>query len=113
MVEREPIREATESADDKLVRLLSENGPDDPEARVLLDNWTRDQEKMVGESADQARSAIELNIRRARLYIRAGFVKEGIENIAAALEQAWHERREDLVAVIQQGLDEVQRSVTE
>lgn len=113
MPEREPTREVGESADDKLVRLLSENGPDDPEAREFLDTWTREQERLVAESDDQALKAVELNIRRSRLYLRAGFVSEAIENFAAALDQAWHERREDLIAVIQQELDEVDRSVTE
>lgn len=46
-MEKEPSFENKESTEERLMRLLKEKGVEDPEAKSLLDTWTREQEKQV------------------------------------------------------------------
>ena len=99
-----PSFENKESAEQRLARLLKEKGVEDPEARDLLDAWTREQEKRVEEGNDPA-AKIEFNLKRARLYFEAGYAEEALENFKAARMQAWNENREKLYEAIMTEMD--------
>ena len=72
-MEKLPKVEGGKSAERRLVRLLREKGVEDPEAKKLLADWTQRQEGEVKKSSDPATAAIELNLRKARLYFAAGY----------------------------------------
>lgn len=113
-MEEEPTfenQENKESAEQRLVRLLKEKGVEDPEARNLLDSWTREQEKQVEQSDDYHFEQIQFNLRRARLYFKAGYIEESIENFEDARMYAWNEQREDLYQEIMEEMDRVEDSI--
>ncbi|KKS46612.1 hypothetical protein A2567_00825 [Candidatus Azambacteria bacterium RIFOXYD1_FULL_42_11] len=103
-MEEVPSVEKQENAEQRLARLLKEKGAEDPEARDLLDAWTREQEERVEEGSDPA-AKIEFNLKRARLYFEAGYVEEALENFEAARMQAWNENRQELYEAIMAEMD--------
>ncbi len=101
MSETNPI-EAIETSEQRLIRLLRENEPYDQATGELLRAWTIEQETMV--EGGQL-TAIELNLRRARLYFAAGYKEEAIENFEAARKQAHNERNVALYDAIMSEMD--------
>lgn len=110
-MEKEPTFENEESPEQQLVWLLKEKGVEDPEARKFLDNWTREQEKLVEQSDDYHLEQIQFNLRRARLYFEAGYVDEAFENFEAARTYAWNEQRDELYQAIMKEIDEIENSI--
>ena len=109
-MEKEPTFEHNENPEQQLVWLLKEKGVQDPEAREFLDKWTREQEKRVEESQDPE-AAIQFNLKRARLYLEAGYVEEAFENFEAARTQAWNEQRNELYQAIMKEMDQIEKSM--
>ncbi len=99
-MEKIPILENKESVERHLIWLLKEKGVENPEARSFLDGWTREQESEVKKSSNPAAAAIELNLRKARLYFAAGYGDEAFESFEAARMQARNESREELYQAI-------------
>ncbi len=97
-----------ENAERRLIRLLKKSGVENPEARRSLDDWTRGQENEVKKSSDPATAAIELNLRKARLYFAAGYGDESLESFEAARMQAWNESRGELYRAIMAEMDELE-----
>lgn len=97
-----PSFEKKRIPDQELVEALRA-GVDEPETRRLLEDWTRQEEEKITEPAD----AIGFNRKRGKLYVEAGYVAEGIETLEGALDQAFHERREDIIREIQAEIDNV------
>jgi len=89
----------------RLAELLKERGAEDPEVRRLLDSWIREQESEVKKSSDPATAAIELNLRKARLYFAAEYRDESLESFEAARTQAFNEGREELYQAIMAEMD--------
>ena len=102
-----PSFENKESAEQRLIRLLKEKGAEDPEAKSLLDTWTREQEEQV-EKENNPNGAIELNLRWARLYFEAGYADEAFENFEAARMQAWNENKQELYQAIMAEMDKLE-----
>lgn len=75
------------------------------EVIAILNTWTDEQEKLVYESHDPATAAIELNLRRARLYHEAGLIEETRENYNDARKQAHNEGRTELFQAIEEEMD--------
>lgn len=94
-----------ETIEKRLVKLLKEKGPEDPEAFSLLTSWIVEQEQQV-ERSGNPEAAIQFNLRRARLYFDAGYIDESLENYEAAQTQAWNEGRDELYQKI---TDEIQK----
>lgn len=111
-MEKIPTFENEENLEQKLVRLLKEKGVEDPEARGLLDCWTREGEQEV-ERENSSVSSIQFNLRRARLYFEAGYTEEAFENFEAARVQAWNENRKELYEEIMREMDEKEGYVYE
>ncbi len=109
-MEKFPKIEGKESEEQRLIQLLKERGVENPEARRLLEDWTRGQESEVAESNDPATAAIELNLRKARLYFVAGYGDEALESFGAALMQARNENREELYQAIVAEMDKLEES---
>lgn len=99
--------ENKESAEQRLVSLLKEKGAEDPETKNLLDAWTRELEERV-EKENNPVATIELNLKRARLYFKAGYIDEAFENFEAARMQAWNESREELYQMIMAEMDKLE-----
>lgn len=102
--------ENKESTEQKLIKLLKEKGIENAEARGLLDDWTREQEELVVKE-NKPTGAIELNLKRARLYFAAGFVDESFENFEAARTQAWNEHRDELYEEIMAEMDKLENEL--
>lgn len=58
--------------------------------------------------ADTPEATIEFNRKRARLYIEAGYVQEGLKVLESARMQAWNEQREELYNQIMSEMDEIE-----
>ncbi len=110
MAEKLPTPENVGNKEKHLAELLKERGVENPEARRLLEDWTRGQESEVKESSDPATAAIELNLRKARLYFVAGYGDEALESFGAALMQARNENREELYQTIVAEMDKLEES---
>ncbi len=108
MVEEFPKVESGESAERRLIRLLKERGVENPEAKRLLDSWTREQEGEVKKSGDPATAAIEFNLKKARLYFAAGYGDEALESFEAARTQALNENRGEPYQAIMAEMDELE-----
>lgn len=96
-----------ESSEQKIIRLLKERGIEDSEAKELLVAWTVEQEKEVEKSSDPEASIL-FNLKRARLYFKAGYVDEAFENFEAAREQALNESRDNLYRAIMDEMDQIE-----
>lgn len=60
---------------------------------ALLDRWTAQAETSVGKDP---LDSIEFNRRRARLYLKAGFIEAALDNLEDAAIQALNENRPEL-----------------
>lgn len=110
-MEEEPTFENKESPEQQLIKLLKEKGVEDLEAKEFLDNWTREQEKLVEQSDDYHFEQIQFNLRRARLYFKAGYIDEAFENFEAARTYAWNEQRDELYQAIMKEMDQIENSI--
>ncbi len=82
----------------QLIESLRIKGPEDSETQQLLEGWTREEEAKVYETYDSGSPTafIELNRKRALLYLEAGYVQEALANLESAAMQAENERMDDL-----------------
>lgn len=92
----------------QLINILKEKGSENPEAISLLISWTIEQKKQV-ERSDDPEAPIQLNLRRARLYLKAGYVNNALENFEAAKIQANNEQREELCQAITEEMKEIKK----
>ncbi len=111
IMEKEPTFGNKENSEEQLVRLLKEKGVENPEVRNSLVSWTLEQEKRVEQSDDYRLEQIKLNLLRADVYRKAGYMKEALENLQDALTQAWNEHREKLYQTITKEIDELENSI--
>jgi len=103
-MEKSPSPEKSEISDQELINALKSKGVEDPEVHRLLQQWTEQGEKKVV----NPENAIKFNQRRARLYLEAGYVQEGLEVLESARIQAWNEQREELFNQIMAEMDEIE-----
>jgi hypothetical protein len=109
-MEKPPTFENKETPEEQLISILKEKGIANPEAKELLINWTIQQEKEVEASADPEAS-IQFNLKRARLYFKAGYIEAALENFDDAMTQAWHEERKELYIAIEKEKKEIEASL--
>jgi hypothetical protein len=105
MKERLPSVEFSEQ-EQLLINKLRESGPADPETRELLLQWTEEGEKEASANPSK-RGHIEFNLRRAKLYMAASFKDEAWENLEAVRYEAFESDEEDLQAVAEALMDEI------
>jgi hypothetical protein len=79
----------------RLIAILREKGPDDAEARKLLNGWLDAEEAKV-KAADSPRANVEFSLKQARLYAAAGGVESAFDNAHTALYEAVNLRDEEL-----------------
>lgn len=103
-MEKFPTPENIEVSDQELIDALKSKGVEDPEVSKLLQRWTEQGEKKVATPED----AINFNRERARLYVEAGYVEEGLGVLESARIQAWNEQREELFNQIMTEMDEIE-----
>ena len=106
-MEKFPTSEKKEVSDQELIDALKSKGVEAPEVYQLLQRWTEQGEKEVVE-VNNPETAIEFNRKRARLYVEAGYVEEGLEVLESARVQAWNEQREELYNQIMIEMDEIE-----
>ncbi|GEM_PF-2021086 len=109
---KEPSFENRESPEKRVSRLLREKGIENKEAHEALIKWTIDQEKAVENSTDPEASIL-FNVRRACLYLEAGYIESSLENFYDAAEQAYQERRDELCEKIEKEAEEISKSLRE
>lgn len=95
-----------EMLEQRLIALLKERGPGDPETQELLIAWTLEQER-IADATEDSSGRIELDRKRGRLYFAAGHKNEAFKSFEAALEQAWNEGREELCQQIQDEIKDI------
>ena len=103
-MEKFPTPENIEVSDQELIDALKSKGVEDPEVHQLLQKWTEQGERKVVTPED----AITFNRKRARLYVEAGYVQEGLEVLESSRMQAWNEQREELFNQIMAEMDEIE-----
>ena len=103
-MEKPPSPEKSEISDQELINALGLKGVEDPEVHQFLQQWTEQGERQVS----NPENAIKFNQRRARLYLEAGYVQEGLEVLESARMQAWNEQREELFNQIMAEMDEIE-----
>lgn len=99
-MERIPTPENSKSLEQRVIRLFKEKGLEDKEAKELLDAWLREQEAIAEKAANYSLAVIELNIKRAGLYLAIGLREEALENLEDARVQAFQENRTELLEEI-------------
>ena len=99
-----------ESAELKPTALLIEKGLEDSEAKNLLIKCTREQEKQVEESADPE-AKIQFELRRARLYLKAGLEEYAFESFEDAKTLAWNLHKDELYKAIEEEVYEVKKAI--
>ena len=107
MNEKLPSSERKEILDQELIDTLKSKGVEDPETFQLLQRWTEQEEKKVA-VLDTPEAPIEFNRRRARLYVEAGYIQEGLDVLESAHMQAWNEQRQTLFDEIMAEMDEIE-----
>lgn len=74
-------------------------GAEKPKSQQKLQEWCEQEEKKV-ESIDSKEVPILLNVKLGLIYIKSGYLKEGLYSLECALTQAQHENLADLYADI-------------
>ena len=92
-----------------LIRLIQEKGMSDPEVVADIEEWTKNQEKIV-ESLPRPEPEIRFTIARAELYLVGGDREGAVDCLEDALRQADQEGRPDLYQEILNKLKEVESS---
>jgi hypothetical protein len=105
MKEQLPSSEFSEK-EQLLISKLREKGPADAEAYGLLLQWTEEKENEAATDPSN-RGHIELNLRRARLYLAAGFKDEAWENLEAARQESFQNGEGDLLTRAESIMDEI------
>jgi hypothetical protein len=100
-----PSPEFTE-AEQSLIAGLREHGSDHPETKTFFDLWARQEEKKADE-AGISRANIEVNLKRGRLFLAAGFPKEATPYFEDVRFQAYQEGEGDLLAESERLLNEI------
>ena len=111
-MENELPYENPEAMESELIAQIREKGLDDPESQELLKNWIIANEELIEKSPDPD-SRLKFNLVRARMYFQAGCLDESFENYEDALDQAFHEQREDLIQAITREMDEAEATLNQ
>jgi len=86
MPETKPLDESElmsefSSAEQELINKLKARGDRDPEVSGLLEAWKK---KEIGSLTQLTRANVEFNLKKAKLYLLAGYSKEALEELDAA-----------------------------
>ena len=106
----EPKFETPETTEQKLLRLLKDKTLTAPETLTAFNQWLSEQEKLVEQADDYVLAQIELNLKRARLYLSAGYIDEALADFEDARCQAWNEQRDELYGEIMREMDGVEKA---
>ncbi|MEI8360842.1 MAG: hypothetical protein WCG01_01830 [bacterium] len=96
MKENFPVFNNERVNEQKLIDSFKAKGAKDPETQKLLIEWTIDQEKLAELTNDYALAQINLNLKRAHLYLAVGEIEAAKECLSDASIQAWNEYRDEL-----------------
>jgi hypothetical protein len=88
-------REITEA--EVLEALKSEDGIEDPKNRELFDRWDKQEHEKV---ANNPEAMIQFNLRKARMFLQAGYNEASYDMFCGARDQATSEGNNDLAARI-------------
>jgi len=83
------------SLEEEIVKKAKELGPNSPEVKELVSQWTIEQEQLVESKKDKT-GGIKLDINRADLYYKIGLFDESYESACAAMDQAEEVGSEEL-----------------
>ncbi len=99
-----PNNESVDRA--QLVELLKTKGFEDPEARLLLNAWTKEQEDLV-ESLDVREAQITFELSRAQLYFDSGFMGDSLQTLYDALYVAQQENVPEQIKIVEKKMIEL------
>lgn len=90
--------EVKETDRQKLVALIKEKGLTDPQAIVLFNEWSKEQEKKAEQFIDREyiEKQIELDFEKAQIYFEAGYTDEALEEFNQVLDRCEQENMEEL-----------------
>ena len=109
--------ESPEQPEQKLLRLLKANRGKqtlDADTKKLLLELTIEKENEVEQLEDpraRAVANIKLNLWWARLYYKAGYTKNALDNYEVAKKQAYEEYQDDLYGAIGKEIEELENSI--
>jgi hypothetical protein len=106
MSERIPTQELT-AEELEIAQELREKGPADKEVLGRLLAWTEKQEAWAAEQ-NTSRANIEVNLRRARLYLAAGAREDAWQAFNEVREQAHNEGEADLFTAADAEIDRME-----
>ena len=104
MLKESALFEKREIRDKEIAELLRVRGIEGNGIKLLLEKWTKQEERKV---ADTPEASIQFNLRRARVYLAAGYYVAALENFEAARMQAWNENRTELYNHIMIEMNEI------
>ncbi len=84
----------------RLIHLLKERGIEDAETNALLIAWATEIDQEA-EKANNNRAYVEADLKKARLYLAAGFEDEAYESFSAARRAAAQEGFDDLKTIVE------------
>jgi hypothetical protein len=105
MNERIPSQELT-AEELEIAQALREKGPANKEALGRLLAWT-DRQQAWAEEQNTSRANIEVNLRRARLYLAAGAREDAWQTLNEVRVQAANEQEHDLLETAEQLMDQI------
>lgn len=92
----------------RVIRLLKERGPADPELHEALQEWETEQER-IADQDPTADGRIHHCIARAEMYGEAGYTEAALENLLDASDQAWQEERDELYTEILEKINRIKK----
>jgi hypothetical protein len=87
MTPEQPPKQEFSEKEQRLITLLREKGPEDPEARAMFDEWCLEEEAGAM-AANTSRANIEVQLKRAKLYRAAGGNDSAWQTLGAVCEAA-------------------------
>ena len=88
MALEQPPRQEFSENEQRLITLLREKGPNDPEARRMFDEWSREGEANVT-AENTSRADIAHQLKMAKFYRAAGGLDSAYEALDHLCQAAW------------------------
>lgn len=91
---------------EELLKRLRSTGPEDPETKALVMQWTLEQEELV-RRVNTSKATLMFNILRSDVYLAAGDSDGALECLEEARVQAYQENETTLYSMIMQKMDQI------
>ena len=93
--------------EEEVVAMLKKHGLESEEAHSALIEWTKQNEAMA-DKENTAKANAECALKQARLYYRAGYIKEALEELEISRMEARNRQDEELYQKILDLMGEIE-----